>query len=45
MDWVVNKEPQYEFMARLGSERKRLIELPGFFHDTLGEKRTRKGFD
>lgn len=37
-DWVVEKAPQYEFMARLGSEQKRILELPGFFHDTLGEK-------
>jgi len=37
-DWVVEKGPQYEFMARLGSERKRTVELPGFFHDTLGEQ-------
>ncbi|GGK66086.1 hypothetical protein GCM10007941_15340 [Amphritea balenae] len=36
-DWVVEKAPQYEFMARLGSRDKQLIELPGFFHDTLGE--------
>ncbi len=36
-DWVVRKQPQYEFAARLGSSNKRLIELPGFFHDTLGE--------
>ena len=37
-DWVVDKKPQYEFSARLSSHYKRLIELPGFFHDTLGEK-------
>ncbi|WP_415889855.1 bifunctional alpha/beta hydrolase/class I SAM-dependent methyltransferase [Neptuniibacter sp. SY11_33] len=37
-DWVVEKGPQYEFMARLGSEKKRIVELPGFFHDTLGEQ-------
>ncbi len=36
-DWVVEKAPQFEFMARLGSSQKQLIELPGFRHDTLGE--------
>ena len=36
-DWVVRKKPQYEFVARLGSANKRLIELPGLYHDTLGE--------
>ena len=36
-DWVVEKGPQYEFMARLGSPIKQTVELPGFYHDTLGE--------
>ncbi|MFT3718405.1 bifunctional alpha/beta hydrolase/class I SAM-dependent methyltransferase [Pseudorhodoferax sp.] len=37
-DWVVHHAPQHRFFARLGSAVKEKIELPGFFHDTLGEK-------
>lgn len=37
-DWVVEKKPQREFYERLGSAVKELHEMPGFFHDTLGEK-------
>jgi SAM-dependent methyltransferase/esterase/lipase len=37
-DWVVHKGPQEEFFRRAGSEMKELDELPGFYHDTLGEK-------
>lgn len=37
-DWVVHHKPQHEFFERLGSAVKEKIELPGFFHDTLGEK-------
>jgi len=37
-DWVVHHKPQYAFFERLGSQVKEKIELPGFFHDTLGEK-------
>ncbi len=37
-DWVVRREPQREFYERLGATRKEYHELPGFFHDTLGEK-------
>jgi hypothetical protein len=37
-DWVVHKEPQRAFFERLGSRVKRIRELPGFFHDTLGER-------
>jgi alpha-beta hydrolase superfamily lysophospholipase len=37
-DWVVHKEPQHAFFKRLGSPVKRIRELPGFFHDTLGER-------
>jgi hypothetical protein len=37
-DWVVHKKPQEQFFARLGSALKTKMELPGFFHDTLGEK-------
>ncbi|VTU40579.1 monoglyceride lipase [Variovorax sp. PBS-H4] len=37
-DWVVHHQPQHDFFERLGSGVKRKLELPGFFHDTLGEK-------
>ncbi|RYF67674.1 MAG: methyltransferase domain-containing protein, partial [Comamonadaceae bacterium] len=37
-DWVVHHKPQHQFFQRLGSAVKEKIELPGFFHDTLGEK-------
>lgn len=38
-DWVVEKTPQYAFVARLGSTIKSMCEFPGFYHDTLGELR------
>ncbi|MFD1557402.1 bifunctional alpha/beta hydrolase/class I SAM-dependent methyltransferase [Paraburkholderia silviterrae] len=37
-DWVVHRGPQDRFFERLGSVRKERIELPGFYHDTLGER-------
>ena len=37
-DWVVHAAPQRQFFERLGSAVKTKLELPGFFHDTLGEK-------
>lgn len=37
-DWVVHHQPQHDFFERLSSPVKEKIELPGFFHDTLGEK-------
>ena len=37
-DWVVHAKPQHQFFERLSSRTKELIELPGFFHDTLGER-------
>jgi alpha-beta hydrolase superfamily lysophospholipase len=37
-DWVVHHKPQHQFFERLGSAVKTKVELPGFFHDTLGEK-------
>ncbi len=36
-DWVVHYKPQIEFYERLGTKVKTKIELPGFYHDTLGE--------
>ena len=37
-DLVVERKPQELFFQRLGSARKELHVLPGFFHDTLGER-------
>lgn len=37
-DWVVEQGPQRQFYNNLGSTVKELVELPGFLHDTLGEK-------
>ena len=37
-DWVVHQQPQHAFFERLGSTVKTRTVLPGFFHDTLGER-------
>lgn len=37
-DFVVHRGPQERFFERLGSLRKEKHILPGFFHDTLGER-------
>jgi alpha-beta hydrolase superfamily lysophospholipase len=37
-DFVVHHGPQHEFFNRLGSTVKERHVLPGFFHDTLGER-------
>lgn len=37
-DWVVHRAPQKAFFERLGTSFKELQVLPGFYHDTLGEK-------
>jgi alpha-beta hydrolase superfamily lysophospholipase len=37
-DWVVHAKPQHQFFERLGSPVKECHELPGFYHDTLGER-------
>jgi alpha-beta hydrolase superfamily lysophospholipase/SAM-dependent methyltransferase len=37
-DWVVHHKPQHQFFERLGSPIKEQHVLPGFFHDTLGER-------
>jgi len=37
-DWVVHHGPQHRFYERLGTPIKERHILPGFFHDTLGEK-------
>jgi alpha-beta hydrolase superfamily lysophospholipase len=37
-DWVVHHGPQHRFYENLGSVTKERHVLPGFYHDTLGEK-------
>ena len=37
-DWVVHHGPQHAFFVRLGALVKERHVLPGFYHDTLGEK-------
>lgn len=37
-DFVVHHGPQHRFFERLGTPVKERHLLPGFFHDTLGEK-------
>lgn len=37
-DFVVHWEPRDQFFEHLSSRVKKRINLPGFFHDTLGEK-------
>ena len=37
-DFVVHKKLQRRFLERLGTDTKEMHELPGFYHDTLGEK-------
>lgn len=44
-DWVVEKEPQYAFFAKLPSKCKELHEIPNFYHDTLGEAHREVAFD
>ena len=37
-DWVVHHAPQHRFYERLGTPIKERHVLPGFLHDTLGER-------
>lgn len=37
-DFVVHEKPQQQFFQRLGCAQKEYHLLPGFFHDTLGER-------
>ena len=37
-DFVVHRKPQLQFFEKLSSADKEMHVLPGFFHDTLGEK-------
>ena len=42
-DWVVHHGPQHAFFERLGAPVKERHVLPGFFHDTLGERDRARG--
>ena len=44
-DWVVRRGPQERFFARLGTLRKEIHVLDGFFHDTFGEEERRAAID
>ncbi|MDF3933205.1 bifunctional alpha/beta hydrolase/class I SAM-dependent methyltransferase [Pseudomonas citronellolis] len=37
-DFVVHRAPQQRFFQGLGTTQKEMHVLPGFFHDTLGER-------
>jgi SAM-dependent methyltransferase len=37
-DWVVQRAPQAQFFAQLANPTKACTILPGFLHDTLGER-------
>ncbi len=37
-DWVVHHAPQHRFYENLGASIKERHLLPGFYHDTLGER-------
>lgn len=44
-DFVVHRQPQLDFYQRLRSQYKALHILPGFYHDTLGERERHQAFD
>ena len=44
-DFVVHHAPQHRFFENLGSEIKERYVLPGFFHDTFGERDRRLAVD
>jgi alpha-beta hydrolase superfamily lysophospholipase len=44
-DWVVHRQPQERFFERLGSPIRECHLLPGFLHDTLGERERRLALD
>src|SRR5207237_8734842 len=44
-DWVVDTEVQHRFYERLGTPAKERPVLPGFFHDSLGERDRRLAAD
>lgn len=44
-DYVVHRKPQVDFFEGLRSDVKEMHVLPGFYHDTLGEKNRQLAFD
>ena len=44
-DYVVHRQPQIDFYQRLRNPLKEIHILPGFYHDTLGEKERHLAFD
>jgi len=44
-DFVVHHQPQHDFFNRLGSTVKERHVLPGFYHDTLGERDRARALD
>ncbi|MCG7803880.1 bifunctional alpha/beta hydrolase/class I SAM-dependent methyltransferase [Enterobacter vonholyi] len=44
-DYVVHRQPQIDFYQSLRNPQKELHVLPGFYHDTLGEKERHLAFD
>lgn len=44
-DWVVRHGPQHDFFVNLASPAKERHVLPGFFHDTLGERDRARAID
>lgn len=44
-DWVVRHGQQHQFFVNLASPAKERHVLPGFFHDTLGERDRHKALD
>jgi alpha-beta hydrolase superfamily lysophospholipase len=44
-DWVVQHQPQHDFFARLGSPVKESHVLPGYLHDTFGERDRQRALD
>jgi alpha-beta hydrolase superfamily lysophospholipase len=44
-DFVVHHGPQHRFFERLGTSIKERHVLPGFYHDTFGEKERRVAVD
>lgn len=44
-DYVVHRKPQRDFYQRLRNPLKEMYVLPGFYHDTLGERDRALAFD
>lgn len=44
-DYVVRRKPQRQFYDNLGAQQKEFHILPGFYHDTFGEKERKFAID